>query len=69
MALSRTDRERLTLVAAALEAEAKEAEERASRVPERLYVAEWLRAKQWEEQCLRAANTLRELIARRERSA
>lgn len=63
MALSKTDRERMTLVVAALEAEAKEAAERAScsSTPFPDF--------HWQNQCSQAADTLRELIARCERKA
>lgn len=61
MALSRTDRERLSLVIATLALEAKQAGERASTHPNPFPELHW------RNQCTEAATTLRELIERRER--
>jgi hypothetical protein len=61
MALSRTDRERYVLVAAALDLEAKQARERAglSHSPFQEF--------HWQNRCTEAAETIRELLERREK--
>lgn len=63
MSISRTDRERLTLVIATLNLEAKQARERSGRARGGDILFEAM----WAERCGLAVTTLHELIERREK--